>query len=175
MKLSKDTLALFKNYAGINSNLLLKAGSKISTISAQKNVMSDVTVTETFPVDFGIYDLNEFLGAMSIFEDPADIESVNVLRGANASILYGSQGANGVIVITTKKGKAGKTQVDFNHSTIVDQVSELPDLQFTYGAVNGSDYNWSKTKSNYYQNNYVNEFFQRGVNVTNSISVSGGS
>ena len=70
MKLSKDTLALFKNYAGINSNLLLKAGNKLSTISAQKNVMSDVTVTETFPVDFGIYDLNEFLGAMSIFEDP---------------------------------------------------------------------------------------------------------
>ena len=70
MKLSKETLALFKNYAGINSNLLLKAGSKLSTISSQKNVMSDVTVTETFPVDFGIYDLNEFLGAMSIFEDP---------------------------------------------------------------------------------------------------------
>ncbi|MEY4551938.1 MAG: hypothetical protein RL099_266 [Bacteroidota bacterium] len=107
--------------------------------------------------------------------NPADIETVNVLRGANASILYGSQGANGVIVITTKKGKAGKTQVDFNHSTVVDQVSELPDLQFSYGAINGSDYNWSKTKSNYYQNNYVNEFFQRGVNVTNSISVSGGN
>jgi len=70
MKLSKDTLSLFKNYAGINSNLLLKAGNKLSTISSQKNVMSDVSVTETFPVDFGIYDLNEFLGAMSIFEDP---------------------------------------------------------------------------------------------------------
>jgi len=107
--------------------------------------------------------------------NPADIESVNVLRGANASILYGSQGANGVIVITTKKGKAGKTTVDFNHSTIIDQVSGVPDLQFSYGAVNGSDYNWSKTKSNYYQNNYVNEFFQTGVNVTNSVSVSGGN
>ena len=107
--------------------------------------------------------------------NPADIESVNVLRGANASILYGSQGANGVIVITTKKGKAGKTTVDFNHSTIIDQVSGIPDLQFSYGAVNGSDYNWSKTKSNYYQNNYVKDFFQTGVNVTNSVSVSGGN
>ena len=107
--------------------------------------------------------------------NPADIESVNVLRGANASILYGSQGANGVIVITTKKGKAGKTTVDFNHSTIIDQVSGVPDLQFSYGAINGSDYNWSKTKSNYYQNNYVNDFFQTGVNVTNSVSVSGGN
>jgi ribosomal protein L28 len=69
MKLSKETVALFKNFASINSNLLLKAGNTLSTISGQKNVMADVTVTETFP-DFGIYDLNEFLGAMSLFEDP---------------------------------------------------------------------------------------------------------
>jgi len=69
MKLSKDTVSLFKNFAGINSNLLLKSGSKLATISAQKNVMADATVGETFP-DFAIYDLNEFLGAMSLFEDP---------------------------------------------------------------------------------------------------------
>lgn len=69
MKLSKETVAIFKNFAGINSNLLLKNGNKLATISAQKNVMADVTVTETFP-DFAIYDLNEFLGAMSLFEDP---------------------------------------------------------------------------------------------------------
>jgi hypothetical protein len=69
MKLSKETVALFKNFAGINSNLLLKAGNKLATISAQKNVMADASVSETFP-DFGIYDLNEFLGAMSLFEDP---------------------------------------------------------------------------------------------------------
>ena len=69
MKLSKETVALFKNFAGINSNLLLKNGSKLATISAQKNVMADATVGETFP-DFAIYDLNEFLGAMSLFEDP---------------------------------------------------------------------------------------------------------
>jgi ribosomal protein L28 len=69
MKLSKETVAIFKNFAGINSNLLLKNGNKLATISSQKNVMSDVTVTETFP-DFAIYDLNEFLGAMSLFEDP---------------------------------------------------------------------------------------------------------
>lgn len=69
MKLSKETQALFKNFAGINGNLLLKAGNKLSTISGQKNVMADATVAETFP-DFGIYDLNEFLGAMSLFDDP---------------------------------------------------------------------------------------------------------
>lgn len=70
MKLSKETVAVFKNFAGINSNLLLKEGNKIATISSQKNVMADTTVSETFPAEFGVYDLNEFLGAMSIFEDP---------------------------------------------------------------------------------------------------------
>ena len=69
MKLSKETVALIKNFAGINSNLLLKSGNKLATISSQKNVMADATVSETFP-DFGIYDLNEFLGAMSLFDDP---------------------------------------------------------------------------------------------------------
>jgi len=69
MKLSKETTALIKNFAGINSNLLLKSGNKLATISAQKNVMADATVGETFP-DFAIYDLNEFLGAMSLFDDP---------------------------------------------------------------------------------------------------------
>jgi hypothetical protein len=70
MKLSKETLALLKNFAGINSNLLLKDGGKLSTISAQKNIMASVSVAETFPAEFGIYDLNEFLGALSLFSDP---------------------------------------------------------------------------------------------------------
>jgi len=89
MKLSKETLTLFKNFAGINSNLLLKQGNKLATISAQKNVMADATVSETFP-DFGIYDLNEFLGAMSLFEDPElDFsEKYVTIKQNNMSIKY---------------------------------------------------------------------------------------
>jgi ribosomal protein L28 len=89
MKLSKETIGLFKNFAGINSNLLLKSGNKLATISAQKNVMSDATVSETFP-DFGIYDLNEFLGAMSLFEDPElDFsEKYVTIKQGNSSIKY---------------------------------------------------------------------------------------
>ena len=103
MKLSKETVALFKNFAGINSNLLLKAGNKLATISAQKNVMSDATVSETFP-DFAIYDLNEFLGAMSLFDDPdLDFQDkyVSISQGsmkikffaADASVLVAPQKA----------------------------------------------------------------------------------
>lgn len=70
MKLSKETLGLLKNFSGINSNLLLTSNGKLSTISAQKNIMASASVTETLPSEFGIYDLNEFLGAMSLFTDP---------------------------------------------------------------------------------------------------------
>lgn len=89
MKLSKETVGLFKNFAGINSNLLLKSGNKLATISAQKNVMADATVSETFP-DFGVYDLNEFLGAMSLFEDP-ELEFSDkyvTIKQGNSSIKY---------------------------------------------------------------------------------------
>ena len=90
MKLSKDTVAIFKNFAGINSNLLLKQGNKLATISSQKNVMSDTVVTETFPSDFGIYDLNEFLGAMSLFEDPDLVfdEKFVTIKEGGSSIKY---------------------------------------------------------------------------------------
>ena len=117
MKLSKDTLALFKNYAGINSNLLLKAGNKLSTISSQKNVMSDVTVTETFPVDFGIYDLNEFLGAMSIFEDP-ELEfgdKVCKITQGNMSIKYFAADAS-VLTAPTKSITFPTAEINFELS-----------------------------------------------------------
>lgn len=70
MKLSKETLSTFKNFATINSNLTLKAGSKLTTMSAAKNIIAEVVVSEQFPSDFGIYDLNEFLGVMSLFDSP---------------------------------------------------------------------------------------------------------
>lgn len=70
MKISKDTINILRNYSTVNSNLLLKAGSKISTVSVNKTVASSVSVSETFPIDFGIYDLGAFLGALSLFDDP---------------------------------------------------------------------------------------------------------
>jgi hypothetical protein len=70
MKLSKETQEIFKNYASINANLMLREGNKIATMSENKTIISDVTVTEQFPQSFGIYDVNEFLGVMSLFNDP---------------------------------------------------------------------------------------------------------
>lgn len=113
MKLSKETLGIFKNFAGINSNLLLKQGNKLSTISAQKNVMADVTVAETFP-DFGIYDLNELLGAMSLFDDP-ELEfgdKVCKITQGNMSIKYFAADAT-VLTAPTKAITFPEPEINF--------------------------------------------------------------
>ena len=73
MRLSEQTVALLKNFSGINQNIQFKAGSKISTISAQKNILVSAEINESFPSDFAIYDLNKMLGVMSLFKDP-DLE-----------------------------------------------------------------------------------------------------
>jgi len=91
MKLSKETVGVLKNFATINANLLIKDGSKLSTISAQKNVMASVSVPEVFDSEFAIYDLNEFLGALSLFEDPEldfSEKSVKIKQGNNSIRYY---------------------------------------------------------------------------------------
>lgn len=124
MKLSKETVNLFKNFAGINSNMLLKAGQEISTISAQKNVMSDTKVTESFPIDFGIYDLNEFLGAMSLFEDPEldfSEKFVTIKEGAN-SIKYFAADAS-VLTVPTRKITFPDAEIEFTlTSTMLNMI-----------------------------------------------------
>jgi hypothetical protein len=70
MKLSKETITILKNYSTINSNLLLLEGSVIKTKSEQNSILSSATVNDSFPSEFGIYDLNEFLGVLTLFNDP---------------------------------------------------------------------------------------------------------
>ena len=70
MRLSEQTVSLLKNFAGINQNIQFKTGNRIQTISAQKNILVNTEVPESFPSDFAIYDLNKMLGVMSLFQDP---------------------------------------------------------------------------------------------------------
>ena len=117
MKLSKETLTIIKNFSGINSNLLFKPGNKLSTISSQKNVMADTTVTETFPSEFGVYDLNEFLGAMSLFDTP-DLnfqeKYVEITQGGRSIKYYAS--APEVLVATTKQIAFPDAEINFKMS-----------------------------------------------------------
>ena len=70
MKLSNHTTSVLKNFATINQNLVIKEGNTIATMSAMKNIVAKAEVEETFPMEVAIYDLNEFLGALSLFASP---------------------------------------------------------------------------------------------------------
>lgn len=87
MKISKQTLSFIKNFAGINASLAVKPGSVLKTVAPQNNIMATATVSEDFPRAFAIYDLTQFLGALSLFEDP-DFEfgeqAVTISSGKNS-------------------------------------------------------------------------------------------
>jgi|21_taG_2_1085346.scaffolds.fasta_scaffold37643_2 hypothetical protein len=90
MKLSSETIDVLKNFSNINQNILIKEGDKVRTMSTMKNILAQASITEAFPRDFGIYDLTEFLGVMSLVGDP-ELEfndSYLTINGGGAKIKY---------------------------------------------------------------------------------------
>lgn len=140
--------------------------------------------------DFGGYNGSD--GVANI--NPDDIESINVLKGAAASVLYGSRAANGVILITTKKGSAGAISVDVNSGAQFDAPLTLPHLQNEYGQGNGGVFgarasaSWGPKMNNQAvidwtgkaqgmvpQPNNISDFFQIGSSFNNSVGIKGGT
>ena len=70
MQLSSDTLNVLKNFATINPNVVIKPGQQLKTISEAKTILANAQIVEDFPVEFGIYDLNEFLSVYNLIDDP---------------------------------------------------------------------------------------------------------
>lgn len=70
MSLSKETLSILKNFSTLNSNILIKPGNVITTVTPAKNIMAQATVSEDFEQEIGIFDLSKFLGTISLFNDP---------------------------------------------------------------------------------------------------------
>ena len=70
MKLSKHTLNMLKNFSDINMSIEIKEGNILRTVSVQKNILAQAELEDSFPQDFAIYELNRFLGAVSLFDDP---------------------------------------------------------------------------------------------------------
>lgn len=71
MNLSNDTKEVLKNFSSINQNLMVNSGNVIGTMSAMKNIVAKATIPDTFQNEFAIYDLNEFLSALSLFKKPS--------------------------------------------------------------------------------------------------------
>jgi TonB-linked SusC/RagA family outer membrane protein len=115
--------------------------------------------------------------------NPDDIESMSVLTGAAAAALYGSEAANGAIVITTKKGQAGKTKVTVNSNMDFNRPMILPEFQSRYGTgvggkyVSTSDHSWGAPLSSYnnYGYNMADDYIQTGYVSTQSVTFSTGT
>ena len=74
MKLSDKTLGVLKNYANINQGLMFKKGKVLKTVSSHKNILSEATISEDIPADFGVYDLNNFLSVVALDQDNPDFQ-----------------------------------------------------------------------------------------------------
>ena len=114
--------------------------------------------------------------------NPEDIQSISVLTGAAAAALYGSQAANGAVMITTKKGQSGKLKVSFSSNTEFLNPFVLPKFQNRYGTgLNGRDsgsgvYSWGAYIPEGARYNYSpNDYFETGHTYTNAFSISGGT
>ncbi len=121
------------------------------------------------------YSGNGQTGDATAMLNPDDIESISALTGPSAAALYGSTASNGVILITTKKGAAGRTNITYSGSFQFSNPLMLPEFQNTYGQSEaGSYYSWGDkltTPSSY----DPADFFRTGTNFTNSVSLSTGN
>ena len=218
--LKADELMRNKSANAINSLSGKIAGVNITQSSgaagsgAQIILRGGTTVSEThdsqplFVVDGVIYDNSAGVVGNSAFDgmmnsattssnrvmdiNPEDIESMSILKGPAASALYGSRAANGVVIITTKKGKEGHTEVSFSGKMIASMVKDLPKTQNEYirgymtdmyndaGQWTGLDikddsYNSWGPKQNvpFYDN--LKNFFETGIIWDTNLSVSGGT
>ena len=71
MELSENTLNVLRNFSGINQNIMIRSGNNIKTMSETRNMIATADVSEQFTKDFGIYDLNEFIGVMGLVDTPS--------------------------------------------------------------------------------------------------------
>ena len=91
MKLSGETVDVLKNFSNINQNILIKEGTQLRTMSTMKNILAEAPIKEVFPREFGIYDLTEFLGVLTLVNDAElefNSESHLTVNGGNVKIKY---------------------------------------------------------------------------------------
>ena len=122
MKLSESTVSVLKNYSTINQNLLVREGSVLSTMSAMKNIVAQSTVDEEFSQEVAIYDLNEFLASMSLFNSPdlkfKDDFVIMSEEGKKSSLKYWYSDPS-VVTTVTKEINMPECEVEFTLSSDV--------------------------------------------------------
>jgi hypothetical protein len=138
MKLSDNSLTILKNFAGINNSILVKQGNKLRTISVAKNILAEADITEEFPRNFAIYDLNQFLNGLSLHQDP-ELDFTNdsyiTIREGKRRVKYFYADPNVIISPPDKEIKLPSEDICFQLETgslekllKAAAVYQLPDL-----------------------------------------------
>jgi len=138
MKLSDKTISVLKNFSSINQSILFKEGSKLRTISVMKNILAEATITEDLPKDFGIYDLNQFLNNLGLYQSP-ELDFTNdgyvVVREGRSRSKYFFADPNVIITPPDKAINLPTEDVCFELNTqVLDKllkaasVLQLPDI-----------------------------------------------
>lgn len=171
---------------GASAQIVLRGFSSISGDNNALIVVDGVpidnsTLNENDLVTNGANRDNDFSNR-AIDLNPADIESYTVMKGPEATAMFGSQGAGGAILITTKRAKAGSFSVNYGYSGRIEKVGEMPERQFVYKQGTNGDY-ISTTQNAFgpkylegekiYKNN-IKDFFRTGYNHKHNLSLAGG-
>lgn len=186
---------------GGSTRIVLRGTTSLAGNNLPLWVVDGMPIDDSRPGSNDQWEGRDYSGAASEI-NPEDIESISVLKGANAAAMYGSRAQNGVIIVTTKKGKSGKLQLEYNGNVNFNTVYDSYKYQniygqgaggvFTIGAsgswgpkMEGQDVqNWRNVlygddRYQSYalkpQSNYIEDFFRTGVSYSNTVTASGGS
>ncbi|MDR1919180.1 MAG: SusC/RagA family TonB-linked outer membrane protein, partial [Tannerellaceae bacterium] len=166
--------------AGGSSNILLR-GNKSACGNNQALIVVDGVPmnnpqTSQLSEEYAGRDGGDALSNLN----PDDIAGISVLKGASAAALYGSMAANGVVMITTKKGREGAARLDFSSNITLENILSAPQLQGRYGAIRSGEQlsakSWGeKITGEAPGKNRLNDFFRTGSTYINSLTVNGGT
>jgi len=124
MKLSEKTIEVLKNFSNINPNLVVSAGSNLKTISEAKNIMASADITETFENGFGIYDLNEFLSAFNLIDNPT-LEFTNnavKIKGDKTQVEYRFANTE---ILTAPPANVNMPDCNFEFEFTAEQIGQI--------------------------------------------------
>lgn len=161
---------------GASTRVILRGNKSITGNNQPLYVIDGIPMNNTSSSSSNtLFSQQDFGDAISNLNQD-DIENIEILKGASAAALYGSQAANGVILVTTKRGAVGSSKVDFSSTLSVENNIGLPVNQTTYGQVKPqvSNESWGAPITNG-SNSHIKEFFRTGKDYLNSLSISSGN
>jgi hypothetical protein len=180
MRLSKETYNILKNFAAINSNILIKPGNILKTVSSGKNIFVEAKVTEDFDVEVPIWDLNKFLGIISMFTNP-DLEfhdtHVVITNGRSSVTYYYSEPSLLTVPKSEMKMPNVVTQFELDEKDLNEILKASSVLQVSDLRMSGADGKFvisvddsSQSTSNNFEividENYTGKDFEGTINVS---------